>query len=172
MKIPFINQLVDNITDRFQNTDTMQAFANLADRSFYMFYTEAKQGDLKDSVQTLASQFGFDLDEAESEVQDIIHYNFAVEISLSEALISPTASAQFEVISKLVKIYKTLPPHTADCECDFFRMSLIKTELRNRLGEDSLDYLMRISINGPPSAEFPFVKAVQLWGKKRREDTK
>lgn len=163
VKRPFIDCLVNNISDRFVNNSTMEAFSHIVDNEFY---TESKLDELKDSVRTLANQFGFSHEEADSEVQDIIHY-LPKEANLAEVLISPTIGAQFPVLSNLAKIYKTLPPHTADCERDFSRMGIIKTEIRNRLSEDSLDCLMRISINGPPSEEFPYSKAVKLWAQKK-----
>ena len=42
-------------------------------------------------------------------------------------------------------------------------MKLIKTDARNRMGEGSLDSLMRISINGPPCNVFNYSKAIKLW---------
>ena len=68
--------------------------------------------------------------------------------------------AGFTSICKLAKIFKTLPPHTADCERDFSKMTIIKTDLHNGLSEDSLDCLMHISIEGPPIEQFDAMKAV------------
>ncbi len=42
-----------------------------------------------------------------------------------------------------------LPETTATVERSFSDMKQIKTRLRNRLGEDTLDQAMRISIEGP-----------------------
>ena len=50
----------------------------------------------------------------------------------------------------------------ADCECAFSNMKLVKTELGNRLKEDTLDHLMWIAIDGPPPDEFSYIKAVKL----------
>ena len=42
-----------------------------------------------------------------------------------------------------------------------------KTALRNRLGEESLDTLMTISIEGPPLSKFDFHEACQVCVRKR-----
>lgn len=49
----------------------------------------------------------------------------------------------------LASVALTLPVTTATVERSFSDMKLIKTRLRNRLGEESLDQTMRISIEGP-----------------------
>lgn len=71
-------------------------------------------------------------------------------------------------MSWLAEIYRVIPPHTADVERDFSQMKLIKTYLRNRMKEQTLDSIMRIVIEGPTLKEFPFEDAVQLWAKKKK----
>ena len=130
VKVPFIDKLVENITERFQSNPVMEAFSHLTDKAYY---TTSKQEELNNSVQILASQFGLSHDEAEAEVKDIVHYliylqagTLPSEANLADMLLSSATSAQFPVLSDLAKIYRSLPPHTADCERDFSRMKLIK----------------------------------------------
>lgn len=78
-----------------------------------------------------------------------------------------TLVSMFPNLSVLAKIYKTIPPHTADCERDFSRMKMSKTDLRNRMGEDTLECLMRITISGPAPENYPFLDAVKLWAAKK-----
>ena len=49
----------------------------------------------------------------------------------------------------------------------FSNQNLTKTALRNRLGEESLDILMTISIEGPPLSKFDFHEACQVWHTKK-----
>ena len=56
---------------------------------------------------------------------------------------------------------------TADVERGFSDQNLIKTALRSRLGEESLDNLMTISIEGPPLTKFEFHGAGQVWRSKK-----
>ena len=44
---------------------------------------------------------------------------------------------------------KCIPVATASVERSFSQMKLIKTRLRNRIGEKSLSYLMKIAIESP-----------------------
>ena len=157
VKIPFIDQLTANISGRFQNTHVMEAFAKFADRSNY---DPEKQDALCNSVTILTEQFGLETDEALREISDICHYIDAlialqaaddVGPSFVDMMVTSKTALMFPTLSKLAQIYITLPPHTADCERGFSKMKLIKTDARNRMGEDSLDSLMRISINGPPA---------------------
>ena len=49
------------------------------------------------------------------------------------------------------KICLTIPIGTASVERSFSQMKMIKTRLRNRLGEKSLSHLMKIAIESPRS---------------------
>jgi hypothetical protein len=43
---------------------------------------------------------------------------------------------------------------TAECERVFSKLKLVKTKLRNRLSQKTLEQLLQISLNGPPPSEF------------------
>ena len=70
-------------------------------------------------------------------------------------------------MSWLAEVYRLISLHTADVEGDFSQMKLIKTYLRNRMNEQTLDSIMRIVIEGPTLKEFPFEEAVKLWAEKK-----
>ena len=57
-------------------------------------------------------------------------------------------SAGFPNLKKLVSIALVLPVTTATVEKTFSDMKMVKTRLRSRLGEDTLDYALRICIEG------------------------
>eukprot|EP00117_Sycon_ciliatum_P048482 scpid87328/ scgid34510/ len=62
-----------------------------------------------------------------------------------------------------------IPITTAGSERDFSRMKLIKSALRSSLKDSTLNWLMAVSLDGPPIATFPFMESLQLWhGKQRR----
>ena len=52
-------------------------------------------------------------------------------------------------LSTLAKICMTIPVGNASVERSFSQMKMIKTRLRNRLGEDNLSNLMKIAIESP-----------------------
>ena len=47
-------------------------------------------------------------------------------------------------------------------------MKRIRTDSRNRLLTETLNHLMRISIEGPSVNDFNFEPAVELWGAMRQ----
>ena len=66
------------------------------------------------------------------------------------ALLSSTTIATFSPnLAKLAAILIVLPVTTATVERTFSSMKLIKTRLRNRMGESTLEHTMRICIEGP-----------------------
>ena len=56
--------------------------------------------------------------------------------------------AGFPNLKKLASIALVLPVTTATVERTFSDMKMVKTRLRSRLGEDTLDYALRICIEG------------------------
>ena len=79
---------------------------------------------------------------------------------LCSLLKNPTVQAAFPNLSCLVSIGLVLPVTTASVERSFSDMKLIKTRLRNRLGEDSLDRTLRISIEGPQQLSEDALEAI------------
>ena len=55
----------------------------------------------------------------------------------------------FPNLSALSNVCLSIPVTTASVERSFSQMKLIKTRLRNRIGEKSLSYLMKIAIESP-----------------------
>lgn len=62
--------------------------------------------------------------------------------------------ARFQNILVLVDLMLTLSPSTAECERQFSSMKRIKTALRNRLSNESLQALMKINCDGPADVDF------------------
>ena len=63
--------------------------------------------------------------------------------------------------------YKIQSPHTAYCKRDRSRMGLITNDLRNRMGQDTPDYLMCI---GRHRYNFiPISLSIEAYGCKREE---
>ena len=218
IKQPFVQKLIENISERFENSHVMEAFGKFADKSYHVHDEPKKKAELNKSVTVLSEQFGFEVEAVLTEVSDIQHYLHPLlleekdkqskndnlkkkkkklkekqdkpskdstpnkqststqatneetdssSLFVDMLLSKKTASVMFPNLSKLAQIYKTLPPHTADCERAFSKMKLVKSDTRNRMREDTLEKLMRISINGPPPENFPHVEAVKLWAQKR-----
>ena len=71
--------------------------------------------------------------------------------------------ARFQNILVLVDLMLTLSPSTAECERQFSSMNRVKTALRNRLSNDSLQALMKINCDGPSADDFDPEEAITKW---------
>ena len=79
-------------------------------------------------------------------------------------LISNSAlRAMFPNLAKVATIGLLLPMSTADCERGFSSLQRVKTDLRNRLSNRILNYLLVISIEGPDPTDFPYQEACDIW---------
>lgn len=76
-----------------------------------------------------------------------------------------TLNTMFPQLTKLASIAAILPVSTTECERAFSAMKRIKTKLRNQMKTSTLDYLMRISIEGPEIGDFNFEKAADIRGR-------
>ena len=56
----------------------------------------------------------------------------------------------------------------SDVERTFSQLKLIKTPIRNRMQEQTLDSLLCIAIEGPPLNSFPVAEVVALWASKKQ----
>ena len=68
---------------------------------------------------------------------------------LKELTTNSVLIAMFPNLSIIANICLSIPVGTASVERSFSQMKMIKTRLRNRLGEMSLSLLMKIAIESP-----------------------
>ena len=66
-------------------------------------------------------------------------------------------------LNTLANVCMTIPVGTASVERSFSQMKMIKTHLRNRLGEKSLSYLMKIAIE---ASDDDLETIVGIWTRK------
>ena len=75
----------------------------------------------------------------------------------------------FPNISTLANICLTIPVSTASVERSFSQMKLIKTRIRNRIGQFSLSHLMKIAIETPETLSDAELDAIiSVWNRKPR----
>ena len=70
---------------------------------------------------------------------------------------------ELKSLTKLAAIGLLLLLSTVDCERGFSTLSRVKTDLRNRLCNRTLNNLLIISIEGPDTEDYPYDKACNLW---------
>ena len=68
--------------------------------------------------------------------------------------------AAFPNLAKIAAILGVLPVTTATVERSFSNMKLLKTRLRSRMSEETLDYYIRICIEGPDQLSDENLEAV------------
>ena len=68
---------------------------------------------------------------------------------LTELTTSDMLRTMFPNISTLANIYLSIPVGTASVERSFSQMKIVKTRIRNWIGQSSLSYLMKIAIEIP-----------------------
>ena len=77
-------------------------------------------------------------------------------------------SQHFIYIKRLIKIYRSLPLSSVECERVFSSVNRIKNEMRNRLEDETLDDLLMISSNGIDIKDFDFQESFQRWKSEKK----
>ena len=72
-----------------------------------------------------------------------------MKLQLKELATNKMLETMFPNLDALAKVGLSILVSTALVEMSFSEMKMIKTQLRNRLGEKSLSYLMKIAIEAP-----------------------
>ena len=84
-------------------------------------------------------------------------------LSVEEIYTKINISSNFVHLNKLIKIYRTLPLSSVECERVFSNVGIIKNELRNRLDHITLDELLMISRNREDMKDFNLQEAFKSW---------
>ncbi|PFX13388.1 hypothetical protein AWC38_SpisGene22526 [Stylophora pistillata] len=77
-------------------------------------------------------------------------------------------SDEVQNLIELCQVALVLPTNTAGCKRGFSAKNRIKNALRSRLKAERLDVLMSIDIEGPPSEDFDFSTALNVWATTNR----
>ncbi|KAM5180722.1 zinc finger protein 862-like [Mantella aurantiaca] len=74
----------------------------------------------------------------------------------------------FPNLAKLAHIGLVIPVSTAECERGFSALKRIKTCLRNRMNQNTLNNLMLISLEGPDPRDMDYGKAADNWASRKK----
>ena len=121
----------------------------------------------RDQVLILAEHFGLETTTVLTEWKE---FNTTLSQFMNAQQVMMSLIKQQELFPSLARIASCLlviPVHSADCERGFSAMGRIKTRLRTRLCNRSLNSLMFISIEGAELADFEFGKVLQTWARAR-----
>ena len=148
------------VPDRSQN-ETFDTYGNNELQLLSTHYGSGQKADI--NKEALLSEWVMLKQLIAEKFREISCKNFLTLVSTNDSL-----TTMFPNLSTLAFIARILPVSTAECERCFSGMKRIKTVLRNRMETDTLEKLMRISVEGPALDDFNFDKAADLWGSLRQ----
>lgn len=176
---PFLQALMENMESRLAGTEILAAFT-IFDPSKLPDNLQELNGHGDDHLQTLIDQFGTGengLVEGEAAQEERQRFVFLMSDTQRAKTIqdvlrllagSPGMAALYPNLSRLASIALLLPLSTAEGERVFSGLKRVKTILRNRMKESTLENILRIQREGPPLEEFDFNKAIEVWGSKKK----
>ena len=174
--------MVENIQNRFEDKSVMAAFDIFNPAKLPKLPTKPTKEELTTfahhgQVESLAKQFSTAISDVEESTEEWASYRQYLNDNCSQLkhcevvsdICSPSsfAASVYPNMSTLAKICRVIPIHTADVERTFSQLKLIKTSIRNRIAEKTLDSLLRFVTESPCIEEFPISDAVTLWAKKK-----
>ncbi|KAI4816336.1 hypothetical protein KUCAC02_008663 [Chaenocephalus aceratus] len=170
---PYFDGLLESLERRFQNLDLLGAFhvlspqAATGDEAIYVANLQLLAGTFlqADCNEVLQEWSSFKQQLIVGPFKDLDQQQVMQELASEVGewgLLYPS-------LSKLAAIGLTIPVSSVNCERDFSTLNRVKTDLRNRLQGEHLATCMRLSINGPPTRDFPFRRALELFFKTPRK---
>lgn len=157
---PYVSALIENLKGRFNDKAEIASFCVFNPEKMRQAGTAMEYG--LQEIETLARQYqGLEIigsveecvDEWKSYCQFLL--DSCREMKFSEVIQDLcTNSTTATIFPNMSKICRVIPVHTADVERTFSQLKLIKTPIRNRMQEKTLDSLLRIAIEGPPLQSF------------------
>ena len=169
---PYIQSVIDHIRNRMECTDLVSAMSVFDPRHLPKTELQLSPNYGMEKLKMLINYYSViqhvnfgddegisqpDIDGEETEAEwklfrRVILRQFksrSLQDVLSKLINSGDISIAFPNLSNLAAIVEVLPVTTATVERTFSSMKLIKTRLRSRMGEDTLEHTMRICIEGP-----------------------
>lgn len=181
VKIAYIEELIENVRSRFPDVAIISALSIFNSESIPPTSSEEFSKYGEEQLDVLKRHFKEDVIDHGSLDQEWVYFKQllldncrglttreVIEMIIKDSSLR-TILPQF---CKVANIAKTVPVSTADCERGFSAVKRIKTVLRNRLKTETLDCLLRISVEGPQLKDFDFDSAATFWASRRNRRLK
>ena len=188
---PFYTILKENIANRFVSQDVVSCFSIFDPKKTPNSLENCTYGD--NQVKVLLEYYGSELP-AETVVGDEflmpavitsssdLHTEWKtfrryitnqpredIKEQLKEVSTNSMMQTMFPNLSILANVWLTIPVGTASVECSFSHMKMVKSRLRNRLGEANLSYLIKIALESPEAlSDEELEQIVTVWTRKPR----
>ena len=88
-----------------------------------------------------------------------------MKMQLKELATTEMLETNFPNLNRLAKVCLSIAVGTASVEGRFSQMKMIKTRLRNHIGESSLSVLMRIAIESPEKHSDNDLENIDIWNR-------
>ena len=185
----YITTLRNSVEGRFTKDPVLDAFSVLNLNNMQLLGGSNNFSTSRGSVklETLISHYGYDItndtSEHEAKIQSAelrTEYSIYEKILIKKierseitkegdlnAWLAVNAST-FPNLFKLTRFGLIIPAHSADCQRAFSVQNMIKTKQRSKLHIETLDWLMRISLNGPELENMKFASAMALFAAKKK----
>lgn len=181
MRHQYLDNLTQNLKERFDDSETVSAFslfnpANLPNQEDILTYGNAEINILakfdghssgsplfvcSDSLKTEWPLFKF--------LMNNKYKNVPFKEMCRMVLTDKSVTDSYPNVCLLLKVCLILPVSSADCERGFSRYNLIKTKPRNRLDPATVNTLMMLTADTPSLQnmdQVEFSKAFDIWTKK------
>ena len=188
---PFYNKLKENIANRFISQDVVSCFSIFDPKKTPNSLENCTYGE--DQFKVLLEHYGSELP-AETVVggefpmpavitssSDLLtewktfrryitnQPREDIKEQLKELSTNFIMQTMFPNLSILANVFLTIPVGTASIERSFSHMKMVKSRLRNRLGEANLSYLMKIALESPEAlSDEELEQIVTVWTRKPR----
>ena len=164
----YINKIVDNLEDRFQDSNVVSAMKVLIPSEIRNSESVGKFGN--EEVNTLITQYNSEISSAEDCVSEYQQYKRLVVGNFSDSSLleeySILQNRYNDILPNMITLLKcclVLPMTSVQCERGFSTQNRIKSNFRTSMNNTTLDDLMRISEDGPSIKEFEFKRALTKW---------
>ncbi|XP_041368187.1 zinc finger protein 862-like [Gigantopelta aegis] len=152
VRIPFLTNLVNNISERFQDSDIVNSLAIL-DVSALNEDVPALYGEME--MEALAVHFNMPEENLLMEWTNFLSLMSSSTFDktlpgIGKVLLGPDKSglqAMYPLLAKLVSVALTLPLSSAECERVFSHLKMIKTDRRSKLNVPTISKLLQIKLN-------------------------
>lgn len=156
----FVKNVVSNLRDRFTDEGDARVLNSMTQLFDPLTYIHSVDGDVfTDIISRLSGYLSVCSKCKESEVSDnlrsfvsyaktVLDQNGKVYGSVSDMVqLAIRCKSTYPSVAMAAECLLVSPVSTVDCERGFSRVNIIKTDLRNKLAEETLNNLVRISID-------------------------
>ena len=164
----FVEGMIKNLNSRFSNNADSLVLSSLSNL-FNPLISHSLKSDDVEHVSDYLDSVGFQ-GYREELLDFVVYVGHMVDIgskvvsnSRDVANLAIRKKEVYPAVAEAAERFLVAPVSTVDCERGFSKQNLIKTCLRNSLSVDSLDSLMRISIDGPSQSSFDFPRCFRKW---------